>query len=539
MRDKGSVFQQWQVDPKVEALVRGLHTKAWFRVGDNESVVVTATGGRQGCKLGGIIFISVYEQALEQVRQRLRTAGIVLVLKGAGAEPFWSSDDGTWDTSDTPVVEVTYVDDEAAVVVAPSPAALDIAIDILLRSYVEVFSDYGLVINWHKGKSEALLVYRGHHAARHLDARRDCNEGLSILVPGGDGRRLHIVASYQHLGGITCANCNVVPEVNHRVTSALAAYVPIAGKIYGAGWVALHVRLSLMRSLILSRVLYSVQTLTMSVAGLRKLNGPYMRVLRSIADQRRFGQERVVSDVDVRHMVAQPSIDSLVLQRRLAYYPRLAMRQPAALVALLQTACAADRLPWIKQAIDDLDYVYRNVRRLSLPPPLIEPHMWVDFMMQEEGEWKRVVECCTFVHSILDASGDAGRADAYRAHVCLMCDAPQPAFASLKALASHQRSKHGIRNPMRAFANVDGRCPICCTGFRTRLRLLAHLSDTRRPKCRDAALAGAVQPLPAKRILELDALDKVARREAHRQGYSHPIAVGTARTADGRRTGHV
>ena len=61
-----------------------------------------------------------------------------------------------------------------------------------------------------------------------------------------------------------------------------------------------------MRSLILSRLLHKVHTLTMSVAGLRKLNAPYMRVLRSI------------SDVDVRRMVVQPSIDSLVLQKRLA-----------------------------------------------------------------------------------------------------------------------------------------------------------------------------------------------------------------------------
>ena len=540
MRDKGSVFRQWQVDPKVEALVRGLHTKAWFRVGDNESVVVTSTGGRQGCKLGGIIFNSVYEQALEQVRQRLRSAGVVLVLKVAGSEPFWASDDGTWDTSDAPVVEVTYVDDEAAVVVSRSPAALDTAIEILLQSYVDVFSDYGLVINWQKGKSEALLVYRGKRAVQHLDARRDASGGISILVPGGDGRRLHVVPAYRHLGGIICSNCNIIPEINHRVTSAMASYVPIAGRVFGAAFVALHVRLSLMRSLVLSRLLFNVHTLTMSVAGLRKINGPYMRVLRSIAGERRFCEHNNIPDIEVRRMVGQPSIDSIVLQKRLAYYPKLARRQPTALVALLQTQCSSDRLPWVRQAIGDLDFVYQNVGVLSLPPPQSEPRVWVEFMLQEEIEWKRAVESCTFVHSKLDASADGmSPAAAHGAHVCLLCDTPQPAFCSPKALASHQRVKHGIRNPMRAFAEADGRCPVCRTLFHTRLRLLAHLSDERRPKCRDALMAGAVQPLSARRILELDALDKVARRDAHRLGYTHPLAVGRALTADGRRTGHV
>ena len=28
LRESGTVFQQWLVDPKVQALVRGLHTKA-------------------------------------------------------------------------------------------------------------------------------------------------------------------------------------------------------------------------------------------------------------------------------------------------------------------------------------------------------------------------------------------------------------------------------------------------------------------------------------------------------------------------------
>ena len=41
------------------------------------------------------------------------------------------------------------------------PAALDTAINFLLRSYVTVFSKFGLVINCKRGKCEALLCYRG------------------------------------------------------------------------------------------------------------------------------------------------------------------------------------------------------------------------------------------------------------------------------------------------------------------------------------------------------------------------------------------
>ena len=139
IREDGTALEAWGADPKVVALIRGLHTKAWFKVGDNDSYVATYTGGRQGCKLGATIFNSVYEQALVAVRSRLHEAGIVLVLKVDDEKPFWSSDDGSWCTVDAPVVEVTYVDDEAAVLVAIPPAALDVAIEAMLPAYVDLF----------------------------------------------------------------------------------------------------------------------------------------------------------------------------------------------------------------------------------------------------------------------------------------------------------------------------------------------------------------------------------------------------------------
>ena len=92
---------------------------------------------------------------------------------------------------------------------------------------------------------------------------------------------------------------------------------------------------------------------------------------------------------------------------------------------------------------------------------------------------------------------------------------------------------------MRAFAEADGLCPICKTCFNSRLRLLAHLSDTRRPKCRDKLLCGTATPLSQKRIAVLDELDKVTRRNAQRLGQTHPVAIGSAVRANGKRIGHV
>ena len=93
---------------------------------------------------------------------------------------------------------------------------------------------------------------------------------------------------------------------------------------------------------------------------------------------------------------------------------------------------------------------------------------------------------------------------------------------------------------MRFFAPADGICQVCKSEFHTRLRRLAHLCDSRRPKCR-AILLNNPQfvSLSNDEVNELDEIDKVQRREATRQGHTHPIAKYSAKTKDGRVVGRV
>ena len=90
-------------------------------------------------------------------------------------------------------------------------------------------------------------------------------------------------------------------------------------------------------------------------------------------------------------------------------------------------------------------------------------------------------------------------------------------FMVVKALLRHQRMKHGFRNPMRCFADDDGVCGACGTNFRTRLRLLDLLSDSRRTHCRDVCNRVTVTKLSIERVEELDELDRVARTSARQK----------------------
>eukprot|EP00973_Karenia_brevis_P045981 6368301-Karenia_brevis.AAC.1 len=72
-------------------MIKSLHTGAWFRIGGLDSVIVSKSGGRQGCKLGAIIFNTVYAVALRRVKAKLREAGVVFVIKLKGTSAFWAA----------------------------------------------------------------------------------------------------------------------------------------------------------------------------------------------------------------------------------------------------------------------------------------------------------------------------------------------------------------------------------------------------------------------------------------------------------------
>ena len=111
------------------------------------------------------------------------------------------------------------------------------------------------------------------------------------------------------------------------------------------------------------------------------------------------------------------------------------------------------------------------------------------------------------------------------------CGSCSDSFAMSKALCSHRRTKHGNRITIKDFP-ASATCPCCKCDYRQRLRLIAHVSDGRRPKCRDWILQHCA-PLTEANIMRLDKEDTKLRREGQRKGRSHHIAVLPALRPDG------
>lgn len=159
---------------------------------------------------------------------------------------------------------------------------------------------------------------------------------------------------------------------------------------------------------------------------------------------------------------------------------------------------------------------------------------WMFYMLHPA--WPRAVLMLFWVTSRHDhfANPDPAPPSECQQFGCTICQAAKSSckhvFDTSKGLVSHCRAKHAKRCEMRRYVGESTTCIACERILGTRLSLIAHLSDSRRLKCRDIYLA-SVATISPELCIKLDIVDKEARKMAQRNGYSHAIVTVPARLA--------
>eukprot|EP00973_Karenia_brevis_P015110 2065566-Karenia_brevis.AAC.1 len=85
-----------------------------------------------------------------------------------------------------------------------------------------------------------------------------------------------------------------------------------------------------------------------------------------------------------------------------------------------------------------------------MPNPEIDVQPWFTLMADYPAEWKLMVKDWNFAESAYDACAAVSKTlPGQQFFCCSLCDGETRAFPSSKALASHMRIAHGIRNIYR------------------------------------------------------------------------------------------
>ena len=353
-----------------------------------------------------------------------------------------------------------------------------------------------------------------------------------------------MVRRYVHLGSGLDSTCGPAPDVQIRTASAMAAFAPISKKVFGNPWVSRMVRLRLLSSLVLSRLLYNVQTWSLlTQASYNRLNSVYMRVLRRIANCTKFSAESAHAngtDAYVRTLLGVPSLQCVILQRRLLLLASVLRNGSSRLVALLSARSRDNQpLPWVRLISDDLRRLanFHGKKVEELGDPTVHCERWAALITDCPSGWRELVKAVHFNSMEFDVAakpktkpGEWGSMP-LPAHKCATCG---DSFPSAKALEAHKKAKHKTRAAVAAKIGTCTVCPCCHVQFSTRSRLLAHASEKRNRggrayTCNALLLAGLVDDLGDDDLTDAFANDKQARTAARRMGHTVPISESLAK----------
>ena len=226
-------------------------------------------------------------------------------------------------------------------------------------------------------------------------------------------------------------------------------------------------------------------------------------------------------------------MECVLRRQRLLYAPKLMQHAPPSLLAMLQTIHSPRGdipAPWSKQLVDDLRILqsYYGSKLSEMPDPQVNANAWALLMIGFASEWSMLVKGYFEFQSPMTERVETVSSNSLD-FVCNLCD-ERPAFKNAKALASHQRTKHKLRNPLTDYLDDSGICPVCSSHFHNRVRLLAHVSETRKRSktshatCRELLLRGAFPKISVELRTAAGMKDREMRRAAQRAGRSHVLA---------------
>ena len=443
--------------------------------------------------------------------------------------------------------DVTYVDDEALFGMHASPLQRVRQIRIMIETVRSTFRKFGFQVNWAKGKTELMAKFRGARAKRARELLFSSLDGLPVVLSGGGIQVIHHILAYKHLGGTVTEDGHMRDEIVNWISAATLALRRFRRPL-SLRRLAVESKLALIEFLVFSRLFYGAGGWTeLSPWCFGKLHTFYMQALRNATGAGWAGRQpgdKYKSDAEVLRESGCASLECRLQQARLRAATQVLACPLDALRGLLSVRSPRDdrQMSWTRRFEQDLTDLYHAMpdRFREIGPPTKRPQCWVDLIRDHPSEWKQL---CGQIFVQRSSSGPASHdkpkgvpaASPCALFSCTQCGAA--GFKSQKALSQHERVVHGARCLMNKFVATN-RCPCCGLVFADRLRVIAHLSETRqrskvrKQTCRDTVLQGGIPELDLAVVERLDAEARTQRSAARKAGHTRPVVPWHKRASE-------
>jgi hypothetical protein len=466
----------------LRAFLHDLHKETWFKLNAEQTqTTTTERGTRPGSPLADIGFNLLMTKIMHQLEHQL--LNLTEYVQGCEA-------------LGTRIPPLAWVDDLTIPLAVTHPRLLIPLIKDATAILHTTFRAHGLTMNFDKGKSEAVIMYRGVGAASFRTELFDRDTSPCIVVDTASHiLSLRVVATYKHLGSRYTMDADIEHEVSSRIAMARQSYEELKRPIFQNKHIPIDGRFQLYNSLIISRLMYGCAVWSeLPRAQVCKLDAFLVDHQRRIANIG-FWNGAEMTDDDFRLHYELPPFRVVWARHRLSYLQHIAKHGSAFHRQLLLLGFDLGK-GWLTEVVEDLTWMHELV---ALPFPFEAQHLdwealWTD--LATCTRWKSMIKraCrkhvlqeriardvthyhCMITDELQQFGGnlwfddDMTEASNQREHRCRECD---QTFRTAQALAAHEYQKHDVSSLERPYIQSTT-CPGCLRDFHTTWRVQQHL----------------------------------------------------------------
>ena len=359
----------------------------------------------------------------------------------------------------------------------------------------QVFNRFGLRLNLSKGKTEAVVHYRGPNAAQ-LRRARFLEHFSHLEVPGKEP--LRIVTQYVHLGISFAQDCDIKTDVTTKIGKATAAYRSLHRPLFGNKRIPIAVRLKLLESLVPPILFYGAGRWPLFPMQLcTRLSAVITRSQRQIIGNG-YWIEGSLSDQALRARWKIPELALRLAKHRLLFLLQLRHHGPAILWECLTAEDGCTSCSWltaVRQALRWFfsmqnaesmpDLTCESIVRWAFEAPATIPksirravhrHLMQEFTAHQVVQAHRDLRSMCLSYGVVFENVTVSQASPLISFDCSECC---KSFSTVQGLNAHRWKQHQTISIERQFV-FSSTCLCCHRCFWTAQRLQQHLRYSRR-----------------------------------------------------------
>ena len=469
-----------QVSPSLARVAQDAHCSTWFVCPQLPDCFETTRGSRPGSPLADLAYNVLMTSLLNELQCEVHAIGSIMT-----AHAFL----------EFVMPVLAWVDDIAMPVSCIEADSLDATLAQVMLIMHQVFNRFGLRLNLSKGKTEAVVHYRGPNAAQ-LRRARFLEHFSHLEVPGKEP--LRIVTQYVHLGISFARDCDIKTDVTTKIGKATAAYRSLHRPLFGNKRIPIAIRLKLLESLVLPILFYGAGSWPLLPMQLcTHLSAVITRWQRQIIGNG-YWKEGSLSDQALRALWKIPELALRLAKHRLLFLLQLRHHGPAILWDCLTAEDGSTSCSWltaVRQALqwffsmqnDECipDLTCESIVRWAFEAPATMPksirravhrHLMQEFTAHQVVQAHRDLKSMCLSYGVVFENVTVSQASPLISFDCSECC---KSFSTVQGLNAHRWKQHQTISIERQFV-FSSTCLCCHRCFWTAQRLQQHLRYSRR-----------------------------------------------------------